>query len=108
MSRRHRNRSRERRRYRPESTKPSVVIAMVIVGAITAAVTVVCVWLLVSTIDAGLGPFDSVGVARPTPAWFALIGLALGALAAGKIAWDAGAYLVRVIRKRPKQVLAQD
>ena len=83
------------------------MIAMIIVGAITGAITVGCVWLIVSTLGSGLEPFDSVGVARPRPAWFALIGLALGALVAGKIAWDAGAYLVRVIRKRPKQVLGQ-
>lgn len=49
-----------------------------------------------------VGPFETVGVARPTPAWFAWIGFVLGGALAGQIALENAAYLVRVIRKKPK------
>jgi hypothetical protein len=103
--------SRRRRslRYRPESTRPSVIIISAVLGLITAVTAAGCAWLflslVVSLFGSGVELGDVVGRARQMPVWFALIGLPLGAAVAGQIAWDSASYLVRVIRRQPKLVM---
>ncbi|MFF2388018.1 hypothetical protein [Agromyces sp. NPDC058104] len=93
-----------RRRLRPESTRPAVVIASTIVMLICLGVVFLCGWMLVDALVQQIGPFETVGRARPTPAWFAWIGFAVGGAAAAQIAYENAAYLVRVVRKTPKLV----
>ncbi|MFE6965486.1 hypothetical protein ACFVAJ_10245 [Agromyces sp. NPDC057679] len=102
-TRRDRNR-RLRRRLRPESTRPAVVVVSTILMLVCLGVAIACGWLLVDAVVQQIGPFETVGRARPTPAWFAWIGFALGGACAGQIAFENAAYLVRVIRKTPKLV----
>lgn len=87
---------------RPESTRPAVVVFSACFMLVCAGLVVLCAWLLISTFAAGVSPFDSVGVARPTPVWLAVIGCLVGILGGGHFAIENAAYLARVIRKTPK------
>lgn len=89
---------------RPESTRPAAVIVGIVVGLVGAGLVVLCVALLVNTFVGGASPFDTVGVARPTPVWLAVIGCLVGIGGGGQLAFENAAYLVRVIRKTPKLV----
>ncbi|WP_395245484.1 hypothetical protein ACGGZK_06645 [Agromyces sp. MMS24-K17] len=99
-------RKRRRRgiRYRPENTSPATIVVSTFVGLFGLAAAVLCVWVVVDAFRAGTGLFDAVGVARPTPLWFALIGCALGFVVGLRFAWDWVTYVVRTIRKTPKLV----
>lgn len=90
----------------PESRRPWVVVACTLIGLIGAALAVGCLWLAIDLFRSGFDAFETVGVARPFPAWMALIGFAIGSAAGGQLAWSNGAYLVRVIRRRPRLVPA--
>ncbi|MFF2271756.1 hypothetical protein ACFVTX_05765 [Agromyces sp. NPDC058136] len=105
MSTRHERKKKLRPRYRRESTHPVVVILCTLIMLVCLATAVGCAWMLTSSVVEQIGPFETVGRARPMPAWLAWIGLALGAAVAGQIAFENAAYLVRVIRKKPKRML---
>lgn len=74
------------------------VIASVVMVLIGLGVLVLCGTLLVQILIDGIGPFGTVGIARPTPAWIAIIGLSLGALAGVEFVVDSVGYLIRAAR----------
>jgi hypothetical protein len=74
------------------------VIASVVMVLVGLGVLGLCGVLLVQTIVESIGPFDTVGIARPTPAWIAIIGLCIGILAGGDFVIDFGGYRVRCAR----------
>ncbi|MGX5695568.1 hypothetical protein ACWKWP_05155 [Agromyces soli] len=99
---------RVRRRMRPESTRPAVVVFSACFMLVCAGLVVLCAWLLISTLTSGASPFDTVGIARPTPVWLAMIGCLVGIIGGGALAYENAAYLVRVVRKTPKLVYVSD
>jgi hypothetical protein len=74
------------------------VIASVVMVLFGVGLIVLCVTLLVQEFSAGTGLFGTVGIARPTPFWVALIGACLGILGGGKLALDSVGYLARAAR----------
>ncbi|MBD3941281.1 hypothetical protein IF188_06160 [Microbacterium sp. NEAU-LLC] len=87
------------RRLRPrEVLTTGGVIASVVMVVFGLGLIVLCVTLLVQELRAGTGIFETVGIAKPTPFWLALIGACLGILGGGKLALDSAGYLVRAAR----------
>lgn len=86
------------RRRRKEVLTTGGVIAAVVAVLIGLALLVLCGILLVQIVVDGIGLFDTVGIARPTPGWIAIIGLGLGVLGGIEFVVDSGGYLIRAAR----------
>lgn len=91
-----------KRRARRERTRPAsigvCVFLLALFGGLGTFFVVVGVDLVSVLIDAGAG--EVVGVARPTPVWFALIGLALAMAFCAQQAIDAPRGLVVAVKAR--------
>ena len=84
----------------PEYLTTGAVIVAAVAVLIGAGLAVLAAYLIVSSIIDGISAWDTVGRARPMPAWWALIG-ALLAIAAGlSIAGENVSYLYRCARGR--------
>lgn len=84
----------------PEYLTVGAVIVATVTVLIGAGLALLAAYLIVSSIIDGVSAWDTVGRARPMPAWWALIG-ALLAIAAGlSIAWENIGYLYRCARGR--------
>jgi len=86
------------RRRRNEVLTTGGVIAAVVMVLIGLGVLGLCGTLLVQMISDGVGPFGTVGIARPTPAWIAIIGLCVGILGGLDLVVDNSGYLIRCAR----------
>ena len=74
------------------------VIAGAVMLLIGLGVAAACGTLLVQMVIDSMGPFDTVGIARPTPAWIALIGFCVGILGGLGYAVESAGYLIRCAR----------
>lgn len=87
-------------RRRNEVLTTGGVIAAAVMALVGIGVLGLCATLLVQLVVDSIGPFDTVGIARPTPAWIAIIGFCVGILAGIDIVVDNVGYLIRVARGR--------
>ncbi|MFD4958719.1 hypothetical protein [Microbacterium sp. NPDC058389] len=86
------------KRRREEVLTTAGVIAAVVLLLVGLAVAGLCATLLVQMVIDSIGPLDTVGIARPTPAWIAIIGLGIGVFAGIGFVVDNGGYLIRAAR----------
>lgn len=86
------------RRRRNEVLTTGGVIAAAVMLLIGLGLAGLSATLLVQLIVDSVGPFETVGIARPTPAWIAIIGFSIGILAGLDFVVDNGGYLIRCAR----------